>query len=336
LSTSKTRKTNPTTNKLHNNKDLKMSFESINQIQTTVVKRIPTGFDEIDWLYGITQVGNRSAWGLPEGTISLWAGQSGIGKSRLAIELARTLTRKGFRVLYFHNETTKSTFANWVKADGGQMPSNFYVSDATQLSEQLRDIRLSRAKLIIVDSVNMVDDFKYGSDKNIKHIIEGYRQVCQETNCHIILLSQLTKNGKARGSSTLTHLVDSVFIVKEGMNSSHFIFRISDKHRYGRTGDNYWSYWLHMDTHVHCWSDYSIDDKLWCQTHNIKWEDRLAVEKAKIEREQAKETRKFQRNMIMLNLLLGTMKIVAFLIEAFFVGLAGLIIYEGFRSRSRR
>ena len=313
-----------------------MSFESINQIQTQIVKRIPTTFDEIDWLYGITQVGNQSAWGLPEGAISLWAGQSGIGKSRLAIEVSRTLTRKGFRVLYFQNETTKSTFANWVKADGGQMPRNFYVSDSTQLSEQLQDIRSSRAKLVIVDSVNMVDDFKFGSDKNIKKIIEGYRQVCQETNCHIILVSQLTKNGKARGSSTLTHLVDSVFIVKEGMNSSHFIFRIGDKHRYGRTGEEYWSYWLHMDTCVHCWSDYSIEDKLWCQTHNIQWVDRLAVRKAEIEQEQAKETRKMQRSMIMLQLIFGVMKIVGFLLEAFFVGLAGLITYEAFRDKRRR
>ena len=131
-------------------------------------------------------------------------------------------------------------------------------------------------------------------------------------------------------------MVDSVFIVKEGMNSSHFIFRICDKHRFGRTGDNYWSYWLHMDTHVKPWSDYSVDDKLWCKSHNINWVDRLAVEKAKIEREQAKETKKFQRNMIMLNLLLGGLKIVGFIIEAFFIGLAGLITYEAFRSKRRR
>jgi archaellum biogenesis ATPase FlaH len=316
-----------------------MTFQSINRIQTTVVKRIPAGLDEIDWLYGIT----KSSWGIPEGAISLWAGQAGIGKSRLAVEVARLVSSRGFCVLYFQNETTKSNFANCVKADGQQMPPHFYISDATRLSDQLQDIRSSRAQLVIIDSINMLEDFKFGSDKNIKRIIEGYRTVCQETNCHVILLSQLTKDGLARGSSTLTHLVDIVFLLKQGMNSSQFIFRVGDKHRYGRTGDNYWSYWLHLDNRVCCFSDYSRDDKLWCQTHNINWVDRLAVAKAEWDQEQAefdkkeaKEMRKFERSLVRQSITNGVIRGVGNVLTVVGAGLAALMTYEAFRGKGKK
>jgi hypothetical protein len=60
-----------------------MTFQSINRIQTTVVKRITTSLNEIDWLYGVT----KSTWGIPEGAISLWAGQGGLGSWQISIRL---------------------------------------------------------------------------------------------------------------------------------------------------------------------------------------------------------------------------------------------------------
>ncbi len=319
-----------------------MSYKSANTVQTNIVKRLPTGLDEIDFLYGFTEFHKTSGqqgwvWGIPEKSISLWAGETGVGKTRFAIEVARKVARKKFSVIYFQNEMPLGSFVQRIKADGGNLPNNLYVSEATKLADQLNDIKASRAQLVFVDSINMLQEFGYGSDLSIKRVIEGYRDICNKHHCSIILLSQMTKGGKTRGSNALPHLVDMVFKLESFWGGDKFIFKVGNKHRYGQVGgDNRFSAWLIFETHVKSWSDYSVDDKLWCQSHNINWVDRLAVEKAKIEREQAKETKKFQRNMIMWKVILGGLKIVAFIIEAFFVGLAGLIIYEGFRSKRRR
>ena len=105
-----------------------MSFESINNVQTEIVKRIRTGLSEIDFLYGSSYINGRHYWGIPEKAISLWAGEGGIGKSRLATEIAKVVARRKFAVLYFQNEYTKGTFASNVRANGDKLPSWFYIS----------------------------------------------------------------------------------------------------------------------------------------------------------------------------------------------------------------
>jgi len=301
-----------------------------------------SGLNEIDWLYGVTTVGESSTWGLPEAGISLWAGESGVGKSRLAVELARVVARKGYVVLYLQNEVIKETFATWVKQDGGLMPNNLFVSDATKLSEQLRDIRASKAQLVIVDSINMVSEFNAGSDKNIKRVIEGYRQACKETGCHIIFISQLTKDGEARGSATLSHLVDIVFHLNKQGSSDLFSFTVGNKHRYGRTGDNFFSFWGHSAKGVVCCSDYSTEDELWCKTHGIPINPRIAqyiaagaaFQAAQVE-EERKEEAKFRRRNIYTGIARGVIQGVGSLLTMAGAAFAGLMTYEAFRDENK-
>jgi predicted ATP-dependent serine protease len=168
-----------------------MTYKSANTVQTNIVRRLPTGLDEIDFLYGFTEYRKTSrqqgwVWGIPEKSISLWAGETGVGKSRFAIEVARKVARKKFSVIYFQNEMPLGTFVQRIKSDGGKLPNNLYVSESTKLDDQLQDIRSSRAQLVFVDSINMLEDFGYGSDKSIKKVIEGYRDICNKQHCSII------------------------------------------------------------------------------------------------------------------------------------------------------
>lgn len=300
--------------------------------------------NEIDWLYGVTTVGESSTWGLPEAGISLWAGESGVGKSRLAVELARVVARKGYVVLYLQNEVIKETFATWVKQDGGLMPNNLFVSDATKLSEQLHDIRESRAQLVFIDSISMLDEFRNGSDSSIKTLIEGYRQVCREIGCHIILLSQLTKQGDARGSATLPHLVDIVFYLRQQLPDL-FSFGLTNKNRFGRTGDNFFSFWSHTSTGLCCESDYSTEDKLWCQTHGIPINPRIAEAKAwgaalraaneAAEAADEKEIKKLERSLRRQNLLYGLSSGVGNLLTWAGIALASVMTHEAFKDKNK-
>ena len=216
---------------------------------------------------------------MPSGKISLWAGKSGIGKSRAAVTVAAAVATRGYRILYLQNETDLGIFAHNIRNSGRTMPNNFYIGDSTSLNQQLSDILQCRSHLVVVDSVNMIQEFNSGSDKDIRRVIEGeraypgYRQICQKTGCHVIFLSQLTKNGDPRGSTVLTHLVDIVFELVPVDNAGCFAIKVGNKHRYGRIGRNFTSWWQHRNWGVECITDYSREDELWCKTHGLKRRD---------------------------------------------------------------
>ncbi len=143
------------------------------------------------------------------------------------------------------------------------------ISDSTTLQEQLNEIRYVDARLVVVDSISMLEEFRTGSDAMIKKIINGYRQVCNELGCHIIFLSQLTKNKTARGSTTLPHLVDIEFLItKEAVDG--FAMKVV-KNRYGKSGTCSW--WTHYPYGAVCSENFRREDREWCNITGEKFRD---------------------------------------------------------------
>ncbi len=249
-----------------------MSICSISEIKPETVKRSLSGFSELDWLYGYSKFPNGIYWGIPYGKISLWAGESGVGKSRAAISVAKKLVNIGARVLYFQNEVDLPTFADWVKCNY----NNFIVSDDTDLKNQIKNIIMAQPNVVFVDSVNQIEEYKSGTKRDIKNIIEGYngiegfRGISKSLNCHIVLISQLNQDGTVKGSTTLSHLIDIEFSVILSGIDDHFLIKVGKKHRYGRTGEMFKTLWRHTDEGVESVSKYRTEDKIWCQSHNIQ------------------------------------------------------------------
>jgi hypothetical protein len=254
------------------------NYVSLDKVDPTPVERIATGHDELDWLYG----GKGSSWGMPAGKISLWAGAPGTGKSRLAIEVAKRLCREEV-VIYFQGETDLGDFASWIHKQDTTV-DNFYVSESKDLEEQLEVIKDLHdngltPSVVFIDSVNMVEEYGNGHGSCAKRLIEGdekenlsgYRDICKEFGCHIVLISQLNKKGEASGSTVLTHLVDQVFHIVPGErgDESEFIFEPGDKIRYAKKGESYWSTWKHLDTGVRCMSVNRLGDKRWLEGNNF-------------------------------------------------------------------
>jgi len=267
-------------------------YTSILEEEKNAPTRLTTGIDGIDWLYGVNDSfypAYPATWGLPSGKISLWAGAAGIGKSRLAKCIA--------------NKVAEETD---YKVDYSFLEGNRCIN----LAEYIEHLKKVKPHLAILDSINQLEDFgANGSDKCIKAIIhgtpeqEGLRTIVEELGCHLIVISQLNKEGEARGSTTLPHLVDSVFeidhlnkVAKVGFDeykecglydgdldkySNLFIFRVGEKHRYGRTGEKFISLWGHTQEgaeYIHCECN---EDPIWCETHNLVVQSHLGVEQLK-------------------------------------------------------
>ena len=102
------------------------NVKRLSEIEASPLQRCVTGFEELDWIYGYSVFSNRTEWGLPQGKISLWAGQCGVGKSRLCIDVAKNIAKShvGAKVLYFQTESPLSDFASWT-TDTASYPNIF-------------------------------------------------------------------------------------------------------------------------------------------------------------------------------------------------------------------
>lgn len=232
-------------------------YTSISRITASSIFRISTGQPELDWLYGVSTFSDGDHWGMPVGTISTWVGEGGVGKSRLAIDVARAKVIDGSTVMYFQNEVDLSTLASWVR--GNTELENFYCSDVTSLADQMEIIKEVAPQLVFIDSINLVDEFGTGTAKSIKTIIDGFRSVIRETGSHIVILCQLNKEGLATGSTALSHLPDTNLILTNHEND--FKVAIGRKNRYGKKGSKFFGIWRHTDIGVECISNNRANDE---------------------------------------------------------------------------
>jgi predicted ATP-dependent serine protease len=258
-----------------------MAFEILQDIPYQMIPRVSSEIQELDWLYG----GSGYNWGFPEGKISLWSGPSGTGKSRSLISVAKSMSFWGHNVLFFQNEVTLTDFRAWTGT--GSLPNSLYASDTTSLEEQISDIRSSHATIVIVDSVNQINEFGSGHKSAIKLIYDKYRKVTKETGVHVIFICQLDKKNQIKGGSELKFLADihmslGHYIVDNEIMDHHFTVSVGSKHRYGKMGSTMNSVWQHTKDGASCISNNRLYDKEWCESHKLKLLSRPVLDSSRI------------------------------------------------------
>ncbi len=261
-------------------------YVSLSEIQAKPIKRISTGEEEFDFIYGYSRFPTKTVWGIPVGKISIWAGASGTGKSRLAIQIAKNLVESGLKVLYFQTESDLEDFAGWV--GGTENYDNFFCSGESSVSDMIRIIENVRPHVVFVDSVNEVDEFITGHKSEARRLINGendkingendkmgFRQACNNYGCHVVLLGQLNQDGTIKGGTSLPHLVDIALNIEKYPNSFRNCFKVSVgiKHRYGRQGKDIFNVWMHRENDVMIGSIQRLKDKIWCETHGRVYEE---------------------------------------------------------------
>jgi len=270
-----------------------MAVKSIKDINAEKIRRWTTTFRELDWLYGETD----GAFGMPSGKISCWSAQSGLGKTRIAVTISKRISSVQRSVLYFQNEVPLGTFKEKISTMEGS-DDNIYISDSENINNIVEDIKEcildSRKKkkplsLVVLDSINMVEEYGNGGKKACKSIIDGdalvlgLREIdrwCYKKRIvapHILIINQLNKNGEPAGSSVLPHLVDAIFdIVPDALadgqvyDSNQILLRLCPKYkknRYcGRLGTNPIPHQINIyhrqDTRVTVW--YHCNNKVEC------------------------------------------------------------------------
>ena len=222
-----------------NNKQLNKKVIKLSDIEAKPISRNKTFFNNLDIVYGTSDLPVYNI-GMPKGKISLWAGESGVGKSRLCIEVAKRFSINYYEngiVLYIQTESTLEDFASWAK-DTTQY-HNIRCSGVETIKEIVELIYYVRPKLVFIDSINEIIDFS-GNAKSASRLIKGeedlpgLKQATSEVGCHTILLGQLNSDKTIKGGTSLPHLVDiALNVVWQDKSAGIFRIEVGAKHRYG-------------------------------------------------------------------------------------------------------
>jgi DNA repair protein RadA/Sms len=175
--------------------------------------------------------------GIVPGSIVLVAGEPGIGKSTLFLQMGLQL--KDHITLYISGEESDEQIK--MRADRlGISSENFYLLTETSTQVIFQEIKKLKPQVIIVDSIQTLEspfiESSPGSVSQIRECAAEFQQFAKETSTPVFLIGHITKEGSIAGPKLLEHMVDTV-LQFEG--DRHYAYRIlrTLKNRFGSTAE---------------------------------------------------------------------------------------------------
>jgi DNA repair protein RadA/Sms len=198
----------------------------IPEVDVEAARATPTGVGELDRVLG---------GGLVAGAVVLLAGEPGVGKSTLLLEVAAKAAMHGEPVLYVSGEESAAQVRLRAGRVGALRP-RLYVAAETDLATVLGHIDQVRPALLVVDSVQTVAsgevDGAAGGVSQVREVTAALIRVAKQRGIAVLLVGHVTKDGSIAGPRLLEHLVDVVLHV-EGDRHSRLRLVRGVKNRYG-------------------------------------------------------------------------------------------------------
>jgi len=224
--------------------------KKLSEIPFTNRERFSSGIFSIDYIYGETRCVHTEANGLnkigdpllkngqqiiyngmPTSFISVWAGEPGVGKSRLAIAISKQLISSGTEVLYLNGENEESDIRKWC----GPLVSNsdlfkIYSNSCLEM-DAIEELALQyKTPIIFIDSFQTIK----GKTNSILQRLKLLKANAKANMPHIVLISQVNKSGKVSGTNDIQHESDFVATVTKS-GDKEFCFECLTKNRAGPT-----------------------------------------------------------------------------------------------------
>ena len=191
--------------------------------------RTATGLGELDRVLG---------GGLVLGSVVLLAGEPGIGKSTLLMQIS-DIVGKRRKVLYVSGEESDGQLKLRAERLGVQ-GENLSILTETNIEHILEEISRVKPEVLIVDSIQTIYSSAISSTQGtvtqVKETALAFINRAKSDNISVILVGHVNKEGTIAGPKVLEHMVDAVLYFEGERQQTYRIIR-AIKNRYGSTNE---------------------------------------------------------------------------------------------------
>ena len=207
----------------------------IGEVSATEARARPTGVGELDRVLG---------GGIVPGAVVLLAGEPGVGKSTLLLDVAAKAAavareRGDGPVLYVTGEESASQVRLRAERIDALDPGLLLAAE-TELGSLLGHVEAAGPSLLVVDSVQTIASAQVegsaGGVTQVRAVAGALIAVAKERSIPVLLVGHVTKDGGIAGPRVLEHLVD---VVTQFEGDRHARLRLlrAVKNRYGPTDE---------------------------------------------------------------------------------------------------
>ncbi|MCX6811973.1 MAG: DNA repair protein RadA [Candidatus Berkelbacteria bacterium] len=198
--------------------------QNLKKISLKNQKRIRTGINEFDRVVG---------GGIVPGSLVLLAGDPGIGKSTLLLQIAESVENS----LYVSGE--ESIYQIKLRAERLEISENrALVLDEIDIEKIIETTKKEKPTILIIDSIQTMYDPESetspGNVTQVKAVGLKIQQFAKISGIPVIIIGHITKSGAVAGPRTLEHLVDTVLYFEGDKYHGQRILRAT-KNRFGST-----------------------------------------------------------------------------------------------------
>jgi DNA repair protein RadA/Sms len=208
---------------------VKLQVADVREVASKPEVRLQSGISEVDTVFG---------GGVVPGSVTLLAGQPGIGKSTLLLQVAHALSTSA-KVLYVSGEESGHQVASRAGRIGATS-EQIDLATSTSSDDIAATIASGAYEVVVVDSIQTLAcnaiSSAAGTVSQITNSTHLLTAAAKATNTALIIVGHVTKEGSIAGPKVLEHVVD-VVLQLEGDRYGGFKILRAIKNRFGSTSE---------------------------------------------------------------------------------------------------
>lgn len=203
---------------------------SFSEVSLSEEEKIKTQIEELDQVLG---------GGIVPGSLTLFGGDPGIGKSTLLLQVCRQLSDKQIKVLYISGEESlKQIKLRALRI--GEFSEDLQLLCETNL-DLIKPVLIdTKPQVVVIDSIQTMYREEVssapGSVSQVREATAALMQLAKGYNISILIVGHVTKEGTVAGPRVLEHMVDTVLYFEGERDGAYRILR-SVKNRFGSTNE---------------------------------------------------------------------------------------------------